>query len=73
MTERKTIRVRIAVAVDGEGRWSAFGFHEFDDREAYRAAVLYSIHPPHRVTFVEADLQVPVFPVEETVEGKVSP
>ena len=67
---QQTVRVRIAVAVDEYGDWSAYGSNYHDDEWASQEAVDNIREVPIRsVYFVEADLPIPV---AETVQGKVT-
>lgn len=65
-----TKRVRIAVAIDAEGRWSANGYFEHDDERCTDEALYQmwgdSCHTA--VVFVEADVPIPQV---ATIEGRV--
>lgn len=65
MTNQKTVKVRIAVAVDSEGRWSAWGHWEHTDI----SAAIKCFEPGDIVHLVIAELPIPpkielVFPKE---------
>ena len=69
--KKKTIRVRIAVLVDDEGTWFAFG--EADDdaglaTSIFEQATYNDIGDDARLSFVEADVPMPDAP---TIKGKV--
>jgi hypothetical protein len=74
MGEQKKKRVRIAVVVGTDGRWSAVGFSKYgsaepaDDTEFIRLAAEHVEMDWHemQVTWVEADVFFPA--KEETVE-----
>lgn len=73
MTAPTTVRVRIAVAVRDDGRWTAVGEDEAADVEAAReASNFYDVEDCVAVYFVEATVPVPVVPPAETIEGSVS-
>lgn len=63
----KTVRVRIAVAVDEKCQWKAYGHWNAFDVDMTQQANLYVRHRQH-VVFVEADVPVPESPV---IEGEV--
>ena len=68
---RRTVRVRIAVAVTPNGSWEAAGSRGWPDDDASHEARVCSDDPAHaRVTYVEADVPLPE---PETVEGEVKP
>lgn len=54
------MKIRIAVAVDSEGRWCAHGCHECDDDNAV-AYIDDEFNPEtdHHVVYVEADVPLP--------------
>lgn len=66
-SKAKTVRVRIAVAVNDLGQWRAEGFDEYDDKHAIKAATS-TIEGERRVFWVEADLPIPE---TQVVEGEV--
>lgn len=77
--ERKTVRVRVAVVVDGGGQWGAHGWglavvgrESGYDKHAMKAAE-DELDPPlddlRSVVFLEADIPLPSAP---TVEGEVA-
>jgi len=72
MASQERVRVRIAVAIDDTGLWSAVGNCAYeDDQEAIDAANDYlpsESSPCRQVVWVEADIPVPD---SEVVEGKV--
>lgn len=68
--ERKTVRVRVAVIVDGMGRWSAVGASSLGDRDAVGACYAEDLTDPLREHFIEATLPLPSAP---TVEAEVKP
>lgn len=63
----KTVRVRIAVAVDSDGDWNACGSRTTTDDGAAQYAA-DTVGSPYHVRFVEA--QVPV-PDVATIRGEV--
>lgn len=63
----KTVKVRIAVAVDRDGNWSAFGCNEHTDKVDMNYAVAGDESLTGRY-FVEAELPIPTVP---TVQGTV--
>lgn len=64
------VRVRIAVAVDAEGDWSASGRSGHRGKNAATKA-LYAVNLPARLSWVEA--WVPRPEAEQAVEGRVAP
>ena len=74
MSEQRTVRARIAVAVTEHGMWEATGADDANDKQASaRARRMFGKANPAKVVFVEAD--VPVLPSSPPVviEGVVSP
>jgi len=73
-TKGESILIRIAVAVDENGLWSAAGNCAYEsDEDAIEAAVDYLPEEasPHRhVVWVEANVPLPA---EQTVKGNVLP
>lgn len=72
--ECKTVRVRIAVAVDTKGKWSACGWKSDGkqyDKEARDSAIdgLYN-DGSYNVHWIEADVPVPQ---ETMIEGTATP
>jgi hypothetical protein len=67
MTPPRTVRVRIAVAVSPDGDWNAAG-HSGGGGSAMAVVALQSMYDA-RVTWVEADVPLPVPAVVEG-EGK---
>lgn len=76
MSQPKTIRVRIAVIINADGVWSAFGFKNSSD-ESMRENANISLegHEENHDTvhWIEADIPVPVIPAPQTIEGTVTP
>jgi hypothetical protein len=75
MSDRKTVRVRIALAVDSKGRWSACGWvgdsGRLDDEEyAGHAQESLDSGLDQLVHFIEADVPLPT---SETIQGEVKP
>lgn len=73
----KTVRVRIAVAVDVNGEWNASGWSEWDDGDGIVNAsddeLKESAGGPMTnavVRFVEADIPLPLAP--QTIHGSVT-
>ena len=64
----KTVRVRIAVAVNKDGRWATYCFSGNSDATNIRNAFDNSPRGA-LISFIEADLPVPE---AETIEGEVS-
>ena len=64
----KTVRVRIAVAVDPSGRWNASGWSTAPTGMEAELAI-DGVGEGERLFWVEADLPIPV---EQVVEGQVS-
>lgn len=63
----KTIKVRIACAVDGSGHWNACGY----DRATYEDLVQCVVEPvgwPNIVHFIEAEVPVPE---SQIIKGEV--
>ena len=67
MTQRTT-RVRILVAVDPAGNWSAFGAIGYDEADDARNIYIDDLKEGERYYWVEADVPVPEI---ETVAGRV--
>lgn len=67
-----TTRVRIAVAVAADGKWSATGEWDYDDEmkreESLRSLDRDDAERPHTVHFIEATIPLPE---SVTVEGEV--
>lgn len=78
MTDKKTIRVRIAVAVTPNGCWATSGnklapnwIGNTDSEEAgFASSFVFERNGPGHVVFVEADVPLPE---SVTIEGKVQP
>lgn len=72
MNEPKTVRVRIAVAVDEHGRWRAFGVAGAVDATMENEAAGYArrLHASVCVHWIEADVPLPLAPI--VVEGNVT-
>jgi hypothetical protein len=67
----KTVRVRICVVVDDEGRYQSSGWKDsetIEDGELIDFATEGDIGPNFRIYFMEADLALPT---SETVQGTV--
>lgn len=62
----KTVRVRIAVAVDKTGHWSAVGWKDAKDAMGHAVETL---EPGEARYWLEADLPIPT---ESTVEARVT-
>ena len=56
-TKPKTVRVRIAVAVDAEGEWNSFGFSEMGEDAMSHAAEHVGDDPAKY--WIEVDLPAP--------------
>lgn len=54
-----TVRARIYIAIDPEGKWAAYGAYNLDERDAF-GVVLECIDNGERRYFVEVDLPVPL-------------
>lgn len=65
----KTVRVRIAVAVDIEGQWVAHAIWRHSDKENQENLFFDDLHDGECHYFVEATLPVPL---PQTVEGEVT-
>lgn len=69
---KNTVRVRVAIATDVHGRWSAAGWQlsdePRDDNELSMMAAEGLDSPFERITFIEADVPLPE---QATVEAKV--
>ena len=65
----RTVRVRIAVAVDADGDWNSCGGAGVSDFECIEAAS-ECIATPSNLCWVEADLPIPE---AMTVQGVVTP
>lgn len=65
----KTVKVRIAVAVDPDGKWAAHGWPEQDDETAFELVVDDLKHGEYRY-FLTAELAVPeIAQIEAEAEG----
>lgn len=69
----KSVRVRICVVVDDEGRYQSSGLkgsetETYEDKALIKFAMEYDIGINTRVYFIEADLALPT---PETVQGTV--
>lgn len=62
----RTVRVRIAVAVDAEGKWAASGWKDGGDK--CKDFIADDLGDPYRIVWVEADVPLPA---ETTVKGEV--
>lgn len=58
MSERKTVRVRIAVAVDPSGDWSACGWAGSEDDDK-RGIASDTVGEHEAIYWLEADLPIP--------------
>lgn len=65
----RTVRVRIAVAVTPDGGWSVGGNDDCSDAGAIEEAAWGQNTSEYRVSFVEADVPLPLAPA--TVAGEV--
>jgi hypothetical protein len=67
----RTVRVRIAVAVERGGQWFTHGSSQYGDHEAedMADAAADCTDSPTRVSFVEADVPLPEEP--RVIEGRV--
>lgn len=70
----KTVRVRIAVAINKQGQWNASGYFKWDDEGAKDTALTGLDEPGmeaggESIVFVEADVPLPT---EPTIQGKVA-
>ena len=54
----KKVRVKIAVAVDHTGNWSAVGWKGLEDNEAFSYAI-ESLEPGEARNWIEAELSIP--------------
>lgn len=74
MAEPRTVRVRVAVAVDERGAWWSSGNNYMSEPRRYRSALssMQSRRGKHvRVHWIEADLPLPTEPeVAASVEGQ---
>ncbi len=68
MDEEKTVRVRIAVAVDKDGKWSACGLPSYESWDEAMDCWVDDLAPGEAQYWVEATLPIPAI---ETVEGEV--
>lgn len=72
MSEPKTIRVRIAVAVDEAGSWYASGWSDQDPedtKERTSESLGYTQKGQSHLVWVEADVPLPSVP---TIQGTVT-
>lgn len=69
-TNSKTVKVRIAVAVNEDGTWAAFGTSERNDADKYAIASVHAhcYGKRHHVQFVEAELLAPI-PENQVTRG----
>ena len=65
---RETVRVRIAVAVNDVGEWTARGWLDADDEDAAFAARVSHAEPSSQIVWVEADIPLPR---PQTIPGEV--
>lgn len=67
----KTVKVRIAVAVNADGNWNSSGWKKAKDSDAMDLAQegLQEISSCEKVYWVEADIPIPE---PEIVQGKVT-
>ena len=71
MSRAKTVKVRIAVAVDEHGRWQAYGGTSLPDRDVMSLAVNgTTAHIAWRECWVTAELPIPE-PLEVAGEVEV--
>ncbi len=71
MSKPKTVRVRICVVVDDEGRYQSSGWkgsETVEDKLLINCAMEYDIGLNTRIYFIEADLALPT---SEIIEGTV--
>lgn len=67
MTEKKTVRVRIAVAMNPYGHWCVAGREWMDDAQKVQCIGAAG----STITWVEADIPIP--PEPPVIEGEVKP
>ena len=72
----ETIKVRIAVAVDGEGNWVAQGWgwlkDNCDDLDMEELAIDgVDSAGTLAINFIEVDIPIPAFPERETFKGRI--
>lgn len=78
MSQQRTVRVRIAVAVDADGRWSACGWSRDDGGKASDASMMNTAvdglgeGSGEARYFIEADVMLPIPTVAQTISGEVS-
>ena len=65
--QRTTVKIRLAVAVNEDGEWYAWGAKDYSDDEM-RNEVTGQVCDPHAVHFVEAEVPLPV---PTTIQGTV--
>lgn len=64
-----TIRVRIALAIDSDGDWAAYGVRGYADESMLEEAG-YSVCEPQTLHWIECDVPVPD-PVPTTIQGAI--
>lgn len=70
-TKRKTVKVRIAVAVDERGNWSGFGWPTVREHEMLTDALNSDdLGGVRHALIIEADVPLPLPP--QTIKGKVT-
>ena len=65
---RTTARVRVVVAVDSEGKWSAVGASHFNDDDARECCYIDDLGTHLAYHWIEADVPIPA---PQTILGKV--
>jgi hypothetical protein len=70
--EMATVKVRIAVAMDPEGDWIAYGCNNWTDpsSEIRSSGMLDTLHEGEQVVIVEAYIPIPD---TRTITGEVAP
>lgn len=69
----RTVRVRIAVAIDASGAWSACGgTHCTGDEDAREWLYLEDLKEGEHYYWVEADVPVPSNEIEGTLAGEIA-
>lgn len=70
MSEARTVRVRIAVAVTPDGAWSAFGYSGYDEKGVKESVFIDDLPEGEQFHWIEADVPIPV---ATTIPGAVVP
>lgn len=71
MSKRETVRVRIAVAVDEEGRWNAAGWRSTNSDSLMQDIAVEGMDSDSIIALHWIEANIPL-PIAEVIEGEVT-